>query len=236
MTFPGPEELGRGLVVIPGTAVPAPFEAAPRLVIDEAVLGSPQVTAATAAVLHEAWIERRPVVIELAVSVDALRAPEAEARPPYELDPGFTFERERLQFLVWANTYDGRKPGDPVWWHGVRASRIGATLGGPADVVLPDGTPAWCDGGPRRPVEPSDGATGRVGTPLTVAVVHRDSIDAGLLTPARYAPPTAELAPDQLAAVAHPGGPARIIAPAGSGKTRVLTERIRHLLLDRGHE
>jgi DNA helicase-2/ATP-dependent DNA helicase PcrA len=38
------------------------------------------------------------------------------------------------------------------------------------------------------------------------------------------------LAPDQLAAVLHPGGAARIIAPAGSGKTRVLTERARHLL------
>jgi DNA helicase-2/ATP-dependent DNA helicase PcrA len=40
----------------------------------------------------------------------------------------------------------------------------------------------------------------------------------------------ADLAPDQLAAVTHPGGGARIIAPAGSGKTRVLTERARHLL------
>jgi DNA helicase-2/ATP-dependent DNA helicase PcrA len=40
----------------------------------------------------------------------------------------------------------------------------------------------------------------------------------------------AALAPDQLAAVTHPGGAARIIAPAGSGKTRVLTERARHLL------
>src|SRR5690606_33884700 len=39
------------------------------------------------------------------------------------------------------------------------------------------------------------------------------------------------LAPDQLAAVTHPGGAARIIAPAGSGKTRVLTERARHLLV-----
>ena len=48
--------------------------------------------------------------------------------------------------------------------------------------------------------------------------------------------PSAVLAPDQLEAVAHGAGPARIIAPAGSGKTRVLTERYRHLLADRGYE
>ncbi len=131
---------------------------------------------------------------------------------------------------------------------GVRASRIGATLGGPADVVLADGTPAWCDGGPRRPVLRSSGPASSIDCAERLAereflhnrtapvVVHRDSIDAGLLTPARFTPPAAELAPDQLAAVAHPGGPARIIAPAGSGKTRVLTERIRHLLVDRGYE
>ncbi|MDP8938244.1 MAG: ATP-dependent DNA helicase UvrD2, partial [Actinomycetota bacterium] len=68
------------------------------------------------------------------------------------------------------------------------------------------------------------------------AVVHRDSIDAGRLTVARHRPPGSALAPDQLAAVAHPGGPARIIAPAGSGKTRVLSERLRHLIDDRGYE
>jgi len=226
VSFPGPEELGRGLVVLPGAAAPAPFDDAPRLMIDEAVLGSPQVMEALAAVLQEAWVERRRVVVELAVPLETLREPEVERRPPYELDPGFTFERERLQFLVWANNYDARKPGEPIWWHGVRASRLGATLGGSADVLLPDGTAAWCDGGPRRPVTTGSGS----------AVVHRDSIDAGLLTPARFAAPGADLAPDQLAAVAHPGGPARIIAPAGSGKTRVLTERIRHLLLDRGYE
>ena len=40
----------------------------------------------------------------------------------------------------------------------------------------------------------------------------------------------ADLAPDQLAAVTHPGGSSRVLAPAGSGKTRVLTERARHLV------
>ncbi len=44
------------------------------------------------------------------------------------------------------------------------------------------------------------------------------------------------MAPDQLAAVTHGAGPARVIAPAGSGKTRVLTERLRHLIVDRGVE
>ncbi|HZQ78905.1 MAG TPA: ATP-dependent DNA helicase UvrD2 [Acidimicrobiia bacterium] len=225
MTFPGPEALGRGVVVLPGAAPPPPFRDAPRVVVDDAVLASPAATAAAAALLHESWEGRRRVVVELGAPVEVLRAPEVERRPPYELDPGFTFDRERLQFLVWANTYDARKAGEPVWWHGVRASRIGAALGGPADVVLADGTPAWCDGGPRRPLPITD-----------AAVIHRDSVDAGLLTTARFSPPAAELAADQLAAVAHPGGPARIIAPAGSGKTRVLTERIRHLLLDRGYE
>src|SRR5689334_13814530 len=177
MSFPGPDELGRGLVVLPGAAVAPPFADAPRFTIDEAVLASPPATAALAAEVHEAWSERRRVVVELAVPLETLRQPEADRRPPYELDPGFTFERERLQWLVWANTYDARTPGDPIWWHGVRASRLGATLGGPADVVLPDGTPAWCEGGPRR--------SGVLPVDAGAVLVHRDSIDAGLLTPAR---------------------------------------------------
>ena len=210
-----PAVLGRGVVVPPGADVPAGWESAPRIPVD----GEEAIDR-----LHRAWSERRPVVVELAVDAGDLKRPETEARPPYELGPGFEFRRERLHFLVWANTYDCRR-GEPVWWHGVRAGRVGADVGGPADVVLPDGTPAWCDGGPRQVLRD-----------LPHALVHRDSIDAGQLTVARSSPPSAALAPDQLAAVEHPGGPARIIAPAGSGKTRVLTERLRHLLADRNHE
>ncbi|HEX2274182.1 MAG TPA: ATP-dependent DNA helicase UvrD2 [Acidimicrobiales bacterium] len=226
MTFPGPDALGRGLVVSPGAEVPAGWQGVERIGVDDTALAEP---APTADRLHRAWRERTRVVVELAVDAAELRQPESERRPPYELDPSFEFSRERLHFLVWANNYDGRKAGqEPVWWHGARAVRLGqgATPGGPADVVLDDGRPGWCDGGPRAPV------------PVAEAVVHRDSIDAGRLTVARTGRPTTglELAPDQLAAVTHPGGPARIIAPAGSGKTRVLTERLRHLIADRGHE
>ncbi|HEY2428779.1 MAG TPA: ATP-dependent DNA helicase UvrD2, partial [Acidimicrobiales bacterium] len=105
-----------------------------------------------------------------------------------------------------------------------KATRLGARAGGPADVLLDDGTPAFVDGGPRQPLD------------VGVSVIHRESVEAGTLRRARHCPPAARLAPDQLAAVTHGAGPARVIAPAGSGKTRVLTERLRHLVGDQGWE
>ena len=93
-----------------------------------------------------------------------------------------------------------------------------------ADVILPDGTLAWCDGGPLHLWGDSDEQL------FGALVVPRVALTRGNLTPVVAHPPTAMLAPDQILAVADPSTRARIIAPAGSGKTRVLTERARHLL------
>ncbi len=142
---------------------------------------------------------------------------------PYELGPTFQFELEELHHLVWANSVDARISDRPVWIGLDRAVAAGARAvepGGVGDVVLADGTVAWLDGGPVRHVDPIDG----------VPVVSAVAVEHGSMATPGPNVSTADLAPDQLAAVTHAGGGARIIAPAGSGKTRVLTERARHLL------
>jgi DNA helicase-2/ATP-dependent DNA helicase PcrA len=216
--------------VIDGAAeVPGPFADWPVIVVDDDACSDTAVTTARADELHHAWVARTPVVVRLACDPATLRAPQREVRPPWQLGPTFELARERLQFLVWVNNWDLRT-GEPIWWWSRKAERLGAvaTPDGPGDVTLADGRAAFVDGGPRQPLDPS--ALGGV------ALVHRDSVDDGRLTVARHRPPTSDLAPDQLDAVSHEVGAARVIAPAGSGKTRVLTERLRHLVDDRGWE
>jgi len=223
MPSPGPPQLGRGLVLMSGQNAPDAWSRCQRVVVGEAEVADPRSVVET---LHTTWMERRPVVIELAADPASLRAPECCTAPVYGLSPEFEFVRERLQHLVWANNYDARS-GEIVWWHGRRAARrfahMGVVEGGPADVVLAGETPLFVDGGPFAPPAPIAGT----------AVVHRWNVEAGSLAPVGDGVPGAELAPDQLAAVRHRAGGARVIAPAGSGKTRVLTERLRHLVADR---
>jgi DNA helicase-2/ATP-dependent DNA helicase PcrA len=224
-------QLGRGVVVLPGHEPPEAWASCPRVLIGDASLSDPGPAVED---LHRCWIGRRPVVVVLDLDPAALRAPERCGRPVYDLRPDFEFSRERLQFLVWANNYDARG-GEPIWWHGRKAARQfahdGVNEGGPADVTLADGSPLFIDGGPPHP-PPLSSAIPSANAPA-IGVVHRWNAEAGRLEPAGHAPPSSELAPDQLAAVGHRTGAARVIAPAGSGKTRVLTERLRHLIVDR---
>ncbi len=212
-----------------GDPIPAAWAKSQVVDVDEASLTS---AAPTVAALHEAWAQRTPVVVRLGVDPDRFRAPASRSGEVWRLAPDLELWDDRLHFLVWANTYDARRGIEPTWWWSRKALRLGASAADgdrPGDVTLPDGSPAWVDGGPREPLDPAtlDGCV----------VVHREAIEWGrLVADAPPRPVSADLAPDQLAAVAHGRGGARIIAPAGSGKTRVLTERLRHLIVDRGYE
>ncbi|MCU1495849.1 MAG: putative ATP-dependent helicase [Acidimicrobiaceae bacterium] len=207
-----------------GADAPAPWRGCERIAVDESDLVDP---ARAIGLLHQAWSQRLPVVVALGVEADRLRAEESDPRPAFELGPEFAFDRERLHFLVWANTYDARA-AEPVWWHARKAvrkwSHLGVQPSERADIVLGDGSHAYVDGGPAFAPPLADGSQ----------VVHRWSAELGPLAPVRHGQASATLAPDQLAAVSHVAGPARVIAPAGSGKTRVLTERLRHLVVDLG--
>jgi DNA helicase-2/ATP-dependent DNA helicase PcrA len=260
-----PASLGRSVVVDAGHDAPAPWAGCPRVEIDANALVDPGPVVER---LHEAWSSRTPVVISLGVDPARFRIPRAVVAEPWTLGASFELWEDRLQFLVWANSYDARgNVADPVWWWARKAARLGATLGERSDIVLADGRPAWVDGGPRGAIGPdlagaavggtavggtavggvAVGAAGRHGAAVDGAVViHCESVERDRLTVVAGASPandsseggapasgwtaSGSLADDQLAAVRHDGGPARIIAPAGSGKTRVLTERLRYLL------
>ena len=249
---------GRGTVVAGGAAAPEAWSTAERVVIDDSVVADP---AATVALLHAAWLVRAPVVIDLRVDPSVIRQPVSQSVDAvWQLDAGHELGLDRLHHLVWANTYDARPEsltdaGAPRWWWAAKAARLGATETpeGTADITLPDGTPAWVDGGPLhdtrldRALDTSPdttldtspaavvGAGGRIAGAVVIdaeGVAAGELRSLGLATPAMIAAAVAaaDLALDQLAAVTHGAGPARIIAPAGSGKTRVLTERLRFLI------
>jgi DNA helicase II / ATP-dependent DNA helicase PcrA len=233
----GPDALGRGLVISPGGDIPPPWSGAAVVHIDDAVWAQP---AAVVAELRDNAAHRRRVVIVCDVTLPGSvgspgaqppHAPhEIDDTPAWQLGPRAELLRDHLTHLMWSNAIDARD-GATRWWLWDRAIELGASpLLDPSqgDVSVPDGIPVWLDGGPI-------GLLGDDGRIEDVAVVHRINLEHGSLTPLGTNDLPAhgaamELAEDQRAAVTHNGGAARIIAPAGSGKTRVLTERARHLV------
>ena len=146
--------LGRGVVVMADGEIPAAWAGATVVVVDEAAVADPGPVVAE---LHEAWAARRPVVVALAVDPAEFREPESWAVEPWTLGPGFEAHLDRLHFLVWANNYDARADGDPVWWWARKAERLGARRprNPKATSSSPTGPPAWVDGGPRVPSPPT---------------------------------------------------------------------------------
>lgn len=213
----GPTALARNLVVGPGAPVPGPWDGCPIIEIDPA---RPADTALDELVRHR--VARNRVVIRLLGDL-----PGVDPTLPvdyWHLAPDTELPGERLRHLVLSHAVDARDPARPSVAAIDLALAAGASLAdtGPGDVQGPAG-PMWCDGGPLHWFDSLDGA----------AVIPAANLTVGSLTPLGAAEPQTELAPDQLAAVVHQGAGARIIAPAGSGKTRVLTERARHLIHDR---
>ncbi len=207
--------LGRNVVVAPGAPTPDGWADALRLVVDHDDVGQMMQIVAAA---HE----RRPMVFEVSADVQALLdTAQSTTTAAHVLGTQHTFHVDTVRQFVIANSV--RVDGDEWRWPLLDAAiAIGARLvdeQGAGDVVTADGQTVWLDGGPPRWTAPLDG----------VGVVHRIAVEHRSLTAFGTNDSTADLAPDQLAAVTHAGGAARIIAPAGSGKTRVLTERARHL-------
>ena len=220
----GPPVLGRHVIVTAGDPPPAEWSGCERLEIDAASLAEP---AGLVAALRAAAQSRSSLVLLVADGVDLdPTTSTTDDREPFEVGVEHTFALDDLRALVAANAIDARQ-GDGRWALLDDAVAVGAAVaeGGASstgDVVTPDGRRVWLDGGPPRFTPPVDG----------VEVVHAVQIEHGGFLAPRSNDTTADLAPDQLGAVTHPGGAARIIAPAGSGKTRVLTERARHLLTE----
>ncbi|WP_336250848.1 ATP-dependent helicase [Stomatohabitans albus] len=221
-----PPALGRGVVVLPGQLQPPSLASAQRIRVDEHTIRADHPTITE---LHRAWATRTPIVIELGIDPVEFLVEERTDEPAWALGLGFLFPRERLRFLVWANTVDMRfttaESPEGTWWHTRRALQYQGITAASADqlgdIVLPDGRVAWVDGGPRDACA------------INQVVVHREDIERGIISPVgRPVDPEvlASLTPDQQGAIQAGHGAVRVPAPAGSGKTRVLSARLATIL------
>ena len=228
----GPAWLGRSLLIPVEEDIPVQWQDAPQVEADA------QADHDTIERLHQAWRNRQRLVIRWSGPLPSTVSERALSF--HELDPTSEPPGERLLFAATANAVDllgavpRFRPLERAVACGALVAPDGTTVTNPlprpatateqlqADIDMNDGTAAFVDGGP-------------LDLDVGASVVPRVALTAGRLAPLQVRrSPQAALAPDQLAAVAHRSGPARILAPAGSGKTRVLTERTRHVVHDCG--
>ena len=146
VTSPGPEELGRSVVVGPDGEVPSPWADCDRVSIGSALLADPDQLLDVVSDLQRRYVRRIPTVFEAGVSDTELNTPESTSLAPFELGATFTFLRERLAKAVWHNSYDARTDELIWWWSRKAEARLSVSVGGPADVRLPNGKPGWVDG------------------------------------------------------------------------------------------
>jgi len=224
-----PAPLGRGVVIDLGGAIPAGWAHAPRVRIGVDQVADP---APVLSILRGVAADGVGPVIEIAkparVVLSRFHAPDQPGRVhPWEVSIGPPCGLEALWNAIWSNALDLR-PDQFGWWALERALQLGARLPSDAeiagheplgDVCTPTGRWCWLDGGVPRLII-VEGAH----------VLPAVSLEHGSLEPPRHVQSPAVLSTTQRAAVQERSGAVRVIAPAGSGKTRVLTERARHLI------
>lgn len=211
----GPDELGRNLIIKRGQSIPEPWVDAPVFEIDGQAVINP------ASLCHELRVlavSRTRAVFRL--DVDVPKEPsEVLTVTPYSLGPQAHLWRDELSYLIWSNSVD-LTSGSPHFALLEKLKFPSMKASQRADLQLPTGEHVWLDGGPLRYFDPFDGC----------AVVPGSHAEVGRWNSFRSNEvERPRLAEDQLRAVTETNGTARIIAPAGSGKTRVLTERAVHL-------
>lgn len=222
MKLRGPHCLGRSVVVSPWQATPVDWSTARRIDVSKinSILNRLPDNDNVLKGLRRAWQEREALIIEC----PDFRVPSNPGFDNFwDLEPISSPPLEDLDFYVFANAVDLRDIGKPRFRPWDLALQSGAKRSDEADIIAPSGEHYWIDGGPLQVIEHEDlmghGVVPRIHLQQkSFQTLHRASVLSS------------SLAVDQIAAVQHVSGPARIIAPAGSGKTRVITERVRHMV------
>jgi len=174
--------------------------------------------------VRSSFFARERVVFRIAKNLDK-PMPGFCSDDVWDIQPNFNFVAEAIWRLATMNAIDARDSAD-IYFPLARLAISRGALDGEetgADVIL-ENKPMWCDGGPLYLWGNQDERL------MGFSAIPRLNIRNGTLAPISNAELVAELANDQNEAVSVASSRARIIAPAGSGKTRVLVERVGHLV------